>query len=119
MHEMVQRYSSNLHPHSPTQGIQPKGVCVLLTGSTGGFGCHLLTKLVEDKDIRQIVAVNRVSQGSEPLRVRQERLLVEQGLSPTILDTDKVLLLEADLTTDGFGLDEETYEKVVTCFRHT
>ena len=109
MNEIVEKYSKDFPFHTGT--IQPDGEVVLLTGSTGGFGCHLLAKLVENPAITRVYALNRSSKESA-LKERQRRALAEQGLDPAIAEHPKVALVEADLNVSNFGLGTNVYREV-------
>lgn len=113
MKEMVEKYVKDLPVHTGTR--QPDGEVVLLTGSTGGFGCHVLAKLVENGTIKRVYAINRPSSDFD-LRERQRRALLDQGLNLSIIDKSKVVLLEADLNVAKFGLDENVYHQVCMTF---
>jgi len=58
------------------------------------------------------VRFNRASRDQVPIRERQAKVLVERGFDAGVLDTDKVVLVEGDLTQQNFGLSEETYKQV-------
>lgn len=87
---------------------------VLVTGTTGSLGCHLLETLVSAQDVGRIYALNRAAKDNMPLRERQALGLIERGIDTKILDSSKVVLLEGDLTKPDWGLHTETFLEVST-----
>ncbi|PCH45131.1 NAD(P)-binding protein [Wolfiporia cocos MD-104 SS10] len=91
---------------------------VLLTGSTGSLGCHLLEAMVSSLSISRVYAFNRQARNGTDLRTRQAAALEERGINPTILDTPKVVLLEGDLTKKNWGLAAEIYHDLQHSVTH-
>ncbi|KAI6141025.1 hypothetical protein BKA82DRAFT_4205845 [Pisolithus tinctorius] len=78
---------------------------VLLTGTTGSLGSHILYYLHQCKDVRRIYALNRGDPDDlDSLRCRQENALKIRGITPEILRDGKVVLIPSDLASDNFGL---------------
>jgi hypothetical protein len=84
---------------------------VMITGTTGELGCYLLAVLVADSSVSRIYALNRSLQNSSVLR-RQSQALVDRGLDPTIVDSQKLMLLEADISSLRFDVEESVYREV-------
>lgn len=109
MHEMLRKYGSDFRKHvgslsRPAEDGEDEGEVVLLTGTTGWLGSLVLAELVEDPNVKKVYALNRkVAAGST--RERQIRAFEEKGIDGKIVSSDKLVLLDADLTADGFGLD--------------
>ncbi|KZT73191.1 acetyl-CoA synthetase-like protein [Daedalea quercina L-15889] len=114
MQAMVAKYSSNFPVHKTIllNAAQPVKDVVLLTGTTGALGSHLLVKLAKNPEVKRVYALNRASRGQVSLRERQAKVLAERGLDASILDTDKVVLVEGDLTQQNFGLTEDVYKQM-------
>ena len=87
---------------------------VLVTGTTGNFGCVLLEALLENPGISLVYAVNR--RGSRS-RERQRASFRARELDEDLLDSDKLRFVEAELGIPGLGLDEELLDEV-SCGRH-
>ncbi|PBK78299.1 acetyl-CoA synthetase-like protein [Armillaria solidipes] len=105
MHAMVKKYSKGL-PTS-TGGMPPpamSGKIVLLTGTTGSLGSHILESLVLDTSVYRIYAVNRP--GKLALLDRQREAFVSRGLNVGLLDSDKVVLVQADIS-EGIDFFDE------------
>ncbi|THU77606.1 acetyl-CoA synthetase-like protein [Dendrothele bispora CBS 962.96] len=108
MEAMVDKYSSGL----PSLNMQQHSDRVILvTGTTGALGCHILTTLLADEQVSRIYALNRKQESFTPLE-RQIQAFTEREMDPEELRTcrDKLMLLDADLTRDGFGIDLNIYQ---------
>ena len=115
MRAMVLKHTADFptfRPDEARQSGKDAGDVVLVTGSTGSLGCHLLAQLVSRTEVRRVYAFNRPSKDGTALRRRQEAELLVQGLSAQVLDSDRVVLLEGDLAQPMFGLPENVYSEV-------
>ena len=88
---------------------------VLLTGSTGALGSHLLALLLQSPVVQLIYCLNRVS-SSKSIPERQKEAFLSQGLDVASLHSDKIVLYEGDVTKPGFGLDNDVLTKVSSRF---
>ena len=114
MRAMLQKYSADLKPVTTTNNDVPEANSdvILVTGTTGSLGCFILASLIEDKKVSRIYALNRAAEGAGSLRERQRKSLESRGLGPSILESDKVILLEGDTSAGNLGLEEDTYLQV-------
>ncbi|CCM06132.1 uncharacterized protein FIBRA_08382 [Fibroporia radiculosa] len=119
MRELLEKYLVRLHETPRVQEVAPDAHVVLLTGSTGGLGCHLLVELLDRNDVKQVYALNRRAHdpGSTLLR-RQMDALLNQGLLTDILESPKLTLLEGDLEADDLGLDDLTMTNLSSSIAH-
>lgn len=116
MRAMVEKYTATF-PAFHRNETRPSpdsdaGDVVLVTGTTGSLGSHLLNQLVSRSEVRRIYAFNRPSKDRTTLRQRQEAVFLEHGLSAQLLSSDRVVLLEGDLAQPMFGLPENIYNEV-------
>lgn len=119
MRAMLARYNKHFPLHrADDHNGHTAGDVVLVTGTTGSLGCHILARLANRHSVSRIFALNRTSRDKTPLRTRQEQALLQRGLSASILEDEKVVLLEGDLTAARLGLPEETYEKLRQVVTH-
>ncbi|KAF8878687.1 hypothetical protein CPB84DRAFT_1793984, partial [Gymnopilus junonius] len=128
MRSLVERYTTINFPvykisasnESGSSDPQPGGHIVLLTGSTGALGSYLLADLVKNPEISRVYALNRSHMsGSSSLRNRHEIAFLKRGLeSDTVLGSDKVRLLESDLTVPHFGLEHEILTEMKSSVTH-
>ena len=124
MEAMLKKYTANLPPPSIRNHTENRKEVVLLTGSTGSLGCYLLADLITDPSIDRVYALNRTDiKGLRSVYIRQASAFKERDLDYSVLNSDKLQLLEADLGMEYFGLEEEdVYEMMrreVTCIIHT
>ncbi len=106
---LVDRFTSAFptRPATLTRTAAEREV-VLLTGSTGGLGCHLLAELVSDPSIGKVYALNR---GVET-RQRQLDNMRKQGLDSDYVLSPKVVFLEGELHGPNLGLDSTVFHEV-------
>ena len=106
---LVAKYTSTVPPRPAAfhQRASQQDV-VLLTGSTGGFGSHILVELVADPSVEKVFLFNR-GPGS---RERQLRSLQKLGLDAGCLSSPKLVFLEGDLGACMFGLGSPRYKEV-------
>ena len=93
------RYSADL-PARPTQlgDREPDALdVVLITGTTGGFGCDILEHLLRDERVGKVYAFNRRTE-------RQQERFRERGLDETLLTSPKFTMVDAVLDAPDFGI---------------
>lgn len=111
MHQMVSKYIQTITPATADAGQQKDPVnakVVIVTGTTGALGSHILAGLMNDSSVKHVYALNR--KGAVPVYDRQVAEFKKRGILNVSLE--KVSLMEADTTADGFGLSSNVYEEV-------
>ena len=108
---MIDKYTKNLPVfkpyHAPTAGA-----VVLLTGSTGGLGSHILASLLTNPAVVEVITLNRGSNVAE----RQRASFEERGLSTSILSSHKLISIVGDMKHPELGLN--SFElRSVSCVR--
>lgn len=91
------------------------GKTVLVTGTTGRFGCHILSQLLLQKDVTRVYALNREGasgNGVPTLYQRQLEAFEMWGLDTQLLDSKKTVCLVGRLDQKCFGLECELYQQV-------
>jgi hypothetical protein len=92
---------------------------VLLTGTTGALGCHLLVDLLANDNVKQVYAFNRVGKSGKSLADRQRDALLKQGIAvEAVLGHAKLTLLEGELAEEAFGLGAEMYQTLKGSVTH-
>ncbi|KAI0673239.1 acetyl-CoA synthetase-like protein [Trametes maxima] len=121
MRALLDKYSKGLEAHFPSKTLvngSANGIhaeTVLVTGTTGRLGSHLLAQLLARSDVVKVYALNRESSGSvEALAARQKSAFVQWGLDETLLATGKVSFYAVDLAKPNLGLTRETYDQIRT-----
>lgn len=114
MHAMLRKYSSDLRKHvaSPSRCDEEEGdggEVVLVTGTTGWLGSLMLAELLQDPTVKRVYALNRKVGLT---RERQVRAFEEKGIDVKLATSNKLVLLDADLTVEGFGLCGSVFEEV-------
>lgn len=107
--EMIEKYSVDIPTPVYTGHAVQGPITVLLTGSTGHVGSHVLASLLADPRIEKVYTLNRLSTQSED---RQRPSFVERGLPEYLLDGGKLVPLVGDLTTPELGLGHSTFSEV-------
>ncbi|TFK74185.1 putative aminoadipate reductase [Pluteus cervinus] len=88
----------------------PSVPTVLLTGSTGNLGSHLLDQLLQDDRVGRVYALNRPS--SKTTLERHLERFHDQGLDSKLLASSKLIFLEGDTAQSHLGLDEVQFAEV-------
>ncbi|KAI0719494.1 acetyl-CoA synthetase-like protein [Cerioporus squamosus] len=113
---LAEEHSSNLSPR-PTQ-LRPRQSTrdvVLITGTTGGFGCDVLEHLLRDEHVAKVYAFNRSgTQAMERQRARFRERALEEGL----LSSPKFVMVDATLDVPGFGVSSDLLEEIRSSLTH-
>ncbi|KAJ7174132.1 acyl transferase domain-containing protein [Mycena crocata] len=121
MDELVHKFMTTIS-HLPKRTVldhdAPHAHTVLLTGSTGALGCHLLAHLLARDDIQHVYALNRSIAGGDILIDRQAAALKIQGLAPALAHSEKLTLIVGDLCADEFGIPSERFHELHTSVTH-
>ncbi|KAI0643270.1 acetyl-CoA synthetase-like protein [Trametes meyenii] len=115
--KFVEKYSENF-PARPTSLVDRPATAkevVLITGTTGGFGCDALEHLLLDDAVERVYAFNR--KGSKALE-RQHAQFLARGLDEKLLESPKFKLLEVELHEPGFGIKPQELDEVRRSITH-
>ncbi|KAK0478796.1 putative aminoadipate reductase [Armillaria novae-zelandiae] len=93
------------------QGLEAS--VVLLTGSTGSLGTHVLARLISSSNVQAIYCLNRASTQTT-LKQRQQSMFKTQGLDITLLDSPRVFLVEGNMAEERFGLEDHLFRRMLT-----
>ncbi|OSC98632.1 acetyl-CoA synthetase-like protein [Trametes coccinea BRFM310] len=113
----VEKYSSNL-PARPDNLVERPSSgkdVVLITGTTGGFGCDALEHLLRDESVARVYAFNR--KGTNALD-RQRAQFRARGFDEGLLTSPKFKMVEAVLHERGFAIDQELLDEVRESVAH-
>ncbi|KAJ7686385.1 hypothetical protein B0H17DRAFT_1160660 [Mycena rosella] len=103
--KMITKYSEGFDEPIVQQGpvSSSSGAVVLLTGSTGGLGSHILEMLLN---------LLQLSAGRTPLSKRQKEAFVDRALDINLLSSEKLVYLEGDTSKPGLGLPADAWTTV-------
>ena len=82
---------------------------MVITGTTGGFGCDALEHLLKDENVERVYAFNRANSNAMS---RQRAQFRTRGLVESLLDSSKFVMVEAVLHEPGFGIDKSLLEEI-------
>ncbi|KAF8129526.1 acetyl-CoA synthetase-like protein [Boletus edulis] len=111
---MIDKYSVGLD--GPVDGVLPGSqltdpAVVLLTGSTGGLGSFLLSELLKSPAVQRVYAFNRPS-STKSIVERQKFAFKDKGLQIDLLESNKLVYVEADASQQKCGLSSAQYEEI-------
>ncbi|PPJ51355.1 hypothetical protein CBER1_10052 [Cercospora berteroae] len=107
MEKMVQKYTSDLSSKSARENnTRPDKHTVVLTGSTGSLGNHILQELIASPGVAHIYALNR----SDDAGSRQAKQFEERGIAA---DFSKVTFLATNFGKDHFAIPDSTYNHML------
>ncbi|KAG8734983.1 hypothetical protein FRC10_011139 [Ceratobasidium sp. 414] len=110
---MIQKYDRVPALQLSPELCSPPSERVLLTGTTGGLGSHLLAQLLANDRVERVWALNRRSHpNGRSLRQRQCDAFQDKQLDVALLDSPKLVLLESNIAVEQLGLPSEIYEEV-------
>jgi nucleoside-diphosphate-sugar epimerase/aryl carrier-like protein len=115
VNELVDTYSLNIPPvQEQKQPSRPDDAFVLLTGSSGSLGSHVLADLARRPEVKRIVCLIRKEKGTNappmPGGGPFDRSIVKaRGLTLSDEEWTKVATLEVDPTADKLGLIPMAY----------
>ncbi|KAF7329341.1 Acetyl-CoA synthetase-like protein [Mycena kentingensis (nom. inval.)] len=100
---MIEKYTAGLDG-TPGANDSVVPTVILLTGSTGGLGSHILDILLRSSSVERVYAFNRPSR--TPIAQRQRASFEDRGLDSELLASPKLVYLEGDTTRADLGLTE-------------
>ncbi|KAJ6449036.1 hypothetical protein C8R47DRAFT_1265595 [Mycena vitilis] len=118
--KMIAKYSEGfkaLVPEKTTSAAS--GMVVLLTGSTGGLGSHMLEILLRLPSVQRVYAFNR--KGRNSASERQLDAFTDRALDIGLLSSPKLVYLEGDTSSPDLLLPSEiwtTLRDTLTCIIH-
>ena len=110
METMIAQYSN---PWPKINGTSEPGTIVLLTGSTGNIGSHILEALLQDSRILRIYAFNRSSSRQVSLLDRHIERFEDKGFDKGLLTSKKLVSVEGDASQDNLGVSPSVFNEVI------
>ncbi|KAF8751541.1 Male sterility protein [Rhizoctonia solani] len=110
IHTMIEKYKIDW-PAQEARDIQPvKKERVVVTGTTGGLGSHLLAQLLENEKVEKVWAMNRKS--SKNNRDRELSSFEDKLLDVNSLKSGKLVFVDTDLEDPKLALPNEIYDEI-------
>lgn len=106
---MIAKYTQGMPAARATAKATEGAPVVLLTGSTGNIGSHILAYLLSDSRVGRVYTLNRPS--ADPIG-RIKTAFSDRGLPVNVLGDSRFVSLVGDIMKDQFGLDAERYSEV-------
>ncbi|CAE6425821.1 unnamed protein product [Rhizoctonia solani] len=116
MDTMIERYTQGMKarlndPAWSSLGSDP-AKNVVITGTTGSLGSHILAQLLANNRVQRVWAINRPHHNSVSIRQRQQASFEDKALPVGLLDHPKLTFLECNLNESRLGLPHEDYEAI-------
>ncbi|THH28219.1 hypothetical protein EUX98_g5965 [Antrodiella citrinella] len=113
--DMVATYTKDLPIVTGKRPIDPsEGLVVVLTGSTGALGSHLLASLLKDDRIRKVYTLDR----AEHIQERQQLAFEDRLLPLELLKSDKLRALTVNAGRADLGLDADILGEIKSNITH-
>ncbi|QRV95029.1 L-aminoadipate-semialdehyde dehydrogenase [Ceratobasidium sp. AG-Ba] len=100
-------------PASTPQVLRLTGERIVLTGTTGALGSHILVQLLQNDKVERVWALNRKPRNGDVMN-RQRLSFEDKSLDVGLLESEKLVLLEAELTKSGLGLASSMLDEIRT-----
>ncbi|CAA7265482.1 unnamed protein product [Cyclocybe aegerita] len=115
MERMIAKYSEGFTQITPvgqpTTAEPIQEAVVLLTGSAGNLGSQLLKSLLRDEKVKRVYSVTRPSK-SQTSKERHVKRFMDKGFDVGLLDSEKLVFLEAEVSETQLGVPQEMYEEL-------
>ncbi|KAI1337040.1 hypothetical protein F5Y15DRAFT_426193 [Xylariaceae sp. FL0016] len=112
MNEIINKYSNF------TSRVLPTRSSVVVTGSTGSLGAHVVASLAADPSVNRIYCLVRASDQNDAFKRVHESLHLRKVYDDLPMGTQhKIIPLVSDLSQSQLGLTRETYTEVTTGLR--
>ncbi|KAJ6601010.1 putative aminoadipate reductase [Mycena vulgaris] len=106
---MIVKYTQGFDETIAQRGTVPPSsqAVVLLTGTTGALGSHVLEMLLSLASVERIYAFNR--RGRTPVSERQKEAFVDRAVDVNLLSSEKLVYLEGDTSKPDLGLPADVW----------
>ncbi|KAJ7625856.1 putative aminoadipate reductase [Roridomyces roridus] len=109
---MITKYSQGFDSPIPAMATTPRSsdAVVLLTGTTGALGSHILAMLLESASVQRVYAFNR--RGRTVISERQHDAFVDRSLNTELLSSAKLVFLEGDTAKADLSLPMDVWTEL-------
>ncbi|KAG8763161.1 hypothetical protein FRC11_005892 [Ceratobasidium sp. 423] len=114
---MIARYTQGMYirPNDPTWSLLDSEPVenVVITGTTGSLGSHILAQLLANGRVQRVWAINRPHKGSgASVTQRQRASFEDKNLPVGLLNHPRLTFLECNLHESQLGLLHKDYEEI-------
>ena len=110
--------STSRQPMTQKQGHENNFV-ILLTGSTGSLGCHIVARLANLPVVKEVICLIRPAAGrDQDPNIRQDEAFRDKSLVLSPENRRKVTTLQATLSLPHLGLGTEIYNSLLSRVTH-
>ncbi|KAK7461264.1 hypothetical protein VKT23_008439 [Stygiomarasmius scandens] len=106
MRTLLSKYTTLFPAHSGTLDL-PSEEILIVTGTTGHLGSHILSQLLQNPNVKRVYALNRPES-----KHKQGEAFTTGGYPSALLDSNKLVCITADLAKVDLGLDSAIYEEM-------
>ncbi|CCM04656.1 uncharacterized protein FIBRA_06840 [Fibroporia radiculosa] len=117
MLDMVERFATNLPSGIRQSQGQSSTPAVLITGTTGSLGAHMLSHLLQHS-LYQIYALIRVDYTQGSAIQRQRNAFSTRGLNEDLLQMSNLVLVGCDFLATDLGLSEKLLSEMTQSVTH-
>ncbi|TFY60143.1 hypothetical protein EVJ58_g5333 [Rhodofomes roseus] len=118
MVSMLERYGKDLPAREASPEETDAKKVVLVTGSTGSVGAHLLVRLLHGSQCAKVYTLVRKGAYGQTAKARQKTALDSRGLDVGVIESDTLTVLEGDLLAYQLGLGAEVYSELAQTVTH-
>ncbi|KAK9776034.1 putative gluconokinase [Seiridium cardinale] len=112
MKALVEMYS-DFTPPAPTSGQ-----FVVVTGSTGSLGAHIVAKLVRDPTVERVYCLVRAKDTESALRRTTESMTLRKVYHDlSLAERRKIFSIPSDFSRNDLGLDISVYREICSSLR--
>ena len=90
--------------------------CVLVTGSTGSLGSHIVAALAQRSDVETVICTNRLS--NTEANSRQKKSFAMRGIELDAVSMAKLEVIETDTSKASIGLSADKYQSLLGRVTH-
>ena len=115
---MLERYGKDLPTREASKEERDAKKVILLTGSTGSVGAHLLVRLLQGGQCEKVYTLVRKGAYGQTAKARQKTALESRGLDISVVESQVLHVLEGDLLAYQLGLGSEVYSELAQSVTH-
>ncbi|KAI0746343.1 acetyl-CoA synthetase-like protein [Daedaleopsis nitida] len=115
---LAERYTNELQSRPTRATLRPRSNTrdvILLTGTTGGFGCDILEHLLREDEVAMVYAFNRRDSKAAD---RQRAQFRAREHDERLLESQKFMMVEVALDSEDFGLAPELLDEIMKSVTH-